>query len=84
MLCSKIEVWRSCEKSLCSNDEVSRGCEKSLCSNDEVSRGCNGINNNDDDNNNHATKSRHGAILIFRGVVVGVAKANHRAVDRRL
>ena len=27
-------------------------------------------------NNNHATKSRYGAILVFRGVVVGVAKAN--------
>ena len=60
---------------LCSNDEVSRGCEKSLCSNDEVSRGCNG-NDRNGNNNNHATKSRHGAILIFRGVVVGVAKAN--------
>ena len=60
------------KKSLCSKNEVASSSEKSLCSKNEVSRGCNHHNHG----NNHATKSRHGAILIFPGVVVGVAKAN--------
>ena len=53
----------------------SRAVAKKVCVVRMRSRG-GAITTNNNNNNNHATKSRHGAILIFRGVVVGVAKAN--------
>ena len=40
------------------------------------------ITTNNHNNNNHPSKSRSGAILVFRGVVVGVAKANYKLFRR--